>query len=78
LTVRVYPMRTTARARGATLGNVTSTVEYTSPGQCRARADLVALIQAQVARIAALPLGADASAELAELERLQDQLYDET
>jgi hypothetical protein len=56
---------------------VTSTVEYTSPGQRPARAGLVALIQAQVARIAALPLGIDASAELAELERLQDALYDE-
>jgi hypothetical protein len=51
-----------------------STVEYTSPGARLARSSLVVLIQAQVARIAALPLGADASAELAELERLQDEL----
>ena len=52
-----------------------STVEYTSPGERLARSSLVALIQVQVARIAALPLGVDASAELAELERLQDELY---
>ena len=52
-----------------------STVEYTSPGERLARSSLVALIQAQVARIAALPLGVDASVELAELERLQDELY---
>ena len=54
---------------------MTSTVEYTSAGERFARARLVALIQVQVARIAALPLGVDASVELAELERLQDQLY---
>ena len=54
---------------------MTSTVEYTSAGERLARASLVALIQAQVARIAAMPLGIDASAELEELERLQDQLY---
>ena len=56
---------------------MTSTVEYTSPGQRFARATLVALIQAQVARIAALPGGIDASEELEELERLQDQLYEQ-
>lgn len=54
---------------------MTSTVEYTSAGERLARASLVALIQAQVARIAAMPFGIDASAELAELERLQDELY---
>ncbi len=54
---------------------MTSTVEYTSPGARLARASLIALIQAQVARIAALPLGRDATEELAELERLQDELY---
>jgi hypothetical protein len=54
---------------------VMSTVEYTSPGERLARSSLVALIQVQVARIAALPLGVDASVELAELERLQDELY---
>jgi hypothetical protein len=63
-----------APARDAS-GIVTSTVEYTAPGLRFARARLIALIQAQVARIAALPAGTDASAELAELERLQDELY---
>jgi hypothetical protein len=53
---------------------VTSTVEYTSPGQRFARADLVALIQAQVGRLANLPPGADPVAEWRELERLQDEL----
>jgi hypothetical protein len=53
---------------------VTSTVEYTSPGLRLARASLVVLIQAQVARLANLPAGADPVAEWRELERLQDEL----
>lgn len=59
-----------------------STVEYTSPGQRFARADLVALIQQQVVRVAALraqisagqPPAGDLTAELHALERLQDRL----
>lgn len=53
---------------------MTSTVEYTSPGLRFARASLVALIQAQVARIAELGPDDDVAAELDELERLQDRL----
>ena len=68
-------MSATGAARSGSLATVMSTVEYTSPGERLARSSLVALIQVQVARIAALPLGVDASVELAELERLQNELY---
>ncbi|MDA0184407.1 hypothetical protein OJ997_29150 [Solirubrobacter phytolaccae] len=61
---------------------MTSTVEYTSPGQRFARADLVALIQQQVVRVAGLraqisaglPVTGDLATELRELELLQDRL----
>ena len=56
--------------------------EATSPGVRLARADLVALIQQQVVRVATLraqisaglPVPGDLAAELRELERLQDRL----
>ena len=63
-----------ARARAAFVSVMSTTLECTSPGQLFARANLVALIQAQVARIAALPPGGDRVFELHELERLQDRL----
>ncbi|RKQ87398.1 hypothetical protein C8N24_5419 [Solirubrobacter pauli] len=61
---------------------MTSTVEYTSPGQRFARAGLVTLIQEQVVRVATLraqissgqPVTGDLADELRELERLQDRL----
>jgi hypothetical protein len=64
------------------LAIVTSTVEYTSPGQRFVRANLVALIQQQVMRVAqlraqisaGLPVTGDLAAELHELELLQDRL----
>ena len=55
---------------------------FTSPGQRIARANLVSLIQTQVARISSLrlqiangePVRGDLAAELHELELLQDRL----
>jgi hypothetical protein len=66
----------------ATVTSPTLTPELTSPGQRLARANLVALIQQQVVRVAGLraqisanvPVTGDLAAELRELELLQDRL----
>ena len=62
--------------------STTISPEFTSPGQRLARANLVALIQQQVVRVATLraqiadgePVRGDLATELHELELLQDRL----